>query len=168
MDSQTLGRYLHDTRTAKELTLEDAERALRIRSRILEAFELGDFYVAGASSVQIRGFIGNYARYLGLDEQLILQYYEAARVEDERRDRRTSKKRNKRSTGTQPQVPPLVAPRSITDTNPTPPPVPLGELAERRKQGRNTALNRIILALAALISLAVIGFVALQLLQPPE
>lgn len=159
MDSQTLGRYLHDTRTAKELTLEDAERALKIRSRVLEAFELGDFNVAGASPVQIRGFIGNYARYLGLDEQVVLQYYEAALVEDGRREKR--KGRGKRSTGEQRQ---LVAPRTITDTNPTPPPVPLGEVVERRRRSRITVLNRLLVGAVALAAISIIVFVAVQLL----
>ncbi len=163
MDSQTLGRYLHDTRLAKELTFEDAERALKIRSRILEAFELGDFKVASASPVQIRGFIGNYARFLGLDEQLVLQYYEAALLEDERRERR--KGRGKRSTGEQRQ---LVAPRSVTDTNPSPPPVPLGEMVERRRHNRLRLLNRLLVAAVALAALSVIAFVVVQLLETAE
>lgn len=62
MDALALGRYLREAREAKELTLDDAERTLRIRQRVLEAFELGDFRVMDASPVQIRGFIGNYAR----------------------------------------------------------------------------------------------------------
>mgnify|MGYP000144327533 CR=1 FL=1 len=36
MDAQALGRFLRETREAKELTLEDAERSLRIRQRILD------------------------------------------------------------------------------------------------------------------------------------
>ncbi len=43
MDAQALGRYLRETREAKELSLDEAERALRIRRRILESFEVGDF-----------------------------------------------------------------------------------------------------------------------------
>jgi len=54
MDALALGRYLREAREAKELTLEDAERTLRIRRRVLEAFELGDFNVIDASPVQIR------------------------------------------------------------------------------------------------------------------
>lgn len=165
MDSQTLGRYLHDTRTAKEITLEDAERSLKIRSRVLEAFEIGDFNVAGASPVQIRGFIGNYARYLGLDEQLILQYYESAQVEDQRRERRKGKKNGKRSTGEQRQ---LVAPRTITDTNPTPPPVPLGEMVESRRRNRSGLLNRLLVGGVALAAIGVIAYVGLQLVEPAE
>src|SRR5690242_10170277 len=79
MDAQALGRYLRQSREAKELTLEDAERALHIRRRILESFELGDFNIPDSSDVQIRGFIRNYSRYLGVDEARMVQYYDAAR-----------------------------------------------------------------------------------------
>ena len=41
MDAQALGRYLRETREAKELTLDEAARALRIRQRVLELFEAG-------------------------------------------------------------------------------------------------------------------------------
>ena len=56
MDAEALGRFLRENREARELTLDDAEQALRIRRRVLEAFEQGDFEVTGASQIQIRGF----------------------------------------------------------------------------------------------------------------
>ena len=59
MDAQALGRYLRQSRDAKELTLEEAERALHIRRRVLDSFELGDFNIPDMSVVQIRGFIRN-------------------------------------------------------------------------------------------------------------
>ncbi|MCA9903766.1 MAG: helix-turn-helix domain-containing protein, partial [Anaerolineae bacterium] len=68
MDSQSLGRYLRQTREERELTLEEAEEQLRIRRRILESFELGAFDLPNFSPVQIAGFIRNYARFLNLDE----------------------------------------------------------------------------------------------------
>lgn len=163
MDAQALGRYLRDSREAKELTLEDAERTLHIRSRILEAFESGDFQVSGASKVQIRGFIGNYARYLGLDEERVLQYYEASELELQRRDRR-GKKRNKRATDTLTPV----APRAITDTNPSLPAIPLSEINEYRRRRRTNWLNRLGMMAVAGLSLTVIIFVVTQLLNRPQ
>lgn len=78
MEPQALGRLLRQTREAKELTLDEAERALRIRRRILELFEGGEFLLPDFAPIQIRGFIRNYARYLGLDEDRIVIFYEEA------------------------------------------------------------------------------------------
>lgn len=156
MDAQALGRYLRETREAKELTLEDAEQALRIRSRILESFELGDFTVADASPVQIRGFIRNYAHYLGLDEERIIQFYESALLELEQS--RRGKKRGKRDSQTRP----LVAPRAITDTNPSLPVVPT--VVERRNGGTGI-LVRLVMILIALAALSVIVLVVVALVN---
>src|SRR5262245_22442097 len=139
MDAQALGRYLRQSREAKELTLEEAEQALRIRRRILESFELGEFSLPDFSPVQIRGFMRNYAHYLGLDEERVLEYSAAALLEGTRRGRR--KKKSKRTEqpsasssarSTQSGIP--VAPRSITDTNPSLPVVPPSMLAARQKR----------------------------------
>ena len=92
MDAQALGRYLRESREARELTLVDAERALHIRQRTLEAFETGEFTTTGASHPQLRGFVGNYARWLGLDEDKVLQYLEAALVDDQRQTRRVRRR----------------------------------------------------------------------------
>jgi cytoskeletal protein RodZ len=159
MDTQALGRYLRETREAKEITLEDAERALRIRQRTLESFELGQFTFSDASDVQIRGFVRNYARYLGLEEDRILAYYEAAR-----REAQSPRRRNGKRT-TQNMTP--VAPRKITDTNPTLPPVPLVQ----DRPDRRSLLNTLVMLLLAVASIAVIVFVVGQLIgqtQPDQ
>ncbi|MBZ0299555.1 MAG: helix-turn-helix domain-containing protein, partial [Anaerolineae bacterium] len=127
MDAYALGRYLRESREAKERTLDEAEQSLRIRKRMLEAFEEGDFRIADASVVQVRGFLSNYARWLDLDDEKVLQYYEAALQDEGRRQHRGSRRRRKSS------VPDLRAPRSITDTNPTLPVVPLGERVQQRR-----------------------------------
>lgn len=157
MDAQALGRYLRESREAKELTLDDAERALKIRSRILEDFELGQFSFSDASSVQIRGFIRNYARYLGLDEDRVVGYYESARHETENPRRRTGK----RSTQTLNPV----APRRITDTNPSLPAIPI---VLNRPNRRSAVLNTLLMFLVAAASIAVIVFVVSQLVARPE
>src|SRR4051812_30258292 len=127
MDAQALGRYLRETREAKEITLDQAEQALRIRRRILESFEVGEFNIPDFAAIQIRGFMRNYARYLGLEEDRIVAYYEDA-LRDATQPRRLSgrqsraNQKNKRDA-TQP-LPPL-APRSVTDTPPSLPAVVL-------------------------------------------
>jgi hypothetical protein len=163
MDPQSLGRYLRETREARELTLDDAEQALKIRRRILEAFELGQFTFSAMTPVQVRGFIRNYARYLGLEEDRVVGYYEAARHAVQYPPRRS--RNNKRRT--QPAAP--VAARRITDTNPALPAVPA--MLERSTR-RETLFNLIVRSLVALASIAVIAFVVYQLIgqtsQPAE
>lgn len=182
MDAQALGRYLRQSREAKELTLDDAEQALKIRKRILEMFELGDFGIAELSSIQIRGFIRNYARYLGLDEERVVQHYDAALSGGgERRGsliggarlgrNKPAKPKAKKKSRREREAPPPSnggipnGPRSITDTHPK---LPAVQVTERSRDGVNsttllTALFRLLIAGAAL---AVIVFVIVQLVQP--
>lgn len=71
-----IGRNLRETRERLGLTLEEVERATRIRIHNLEAIENGDFDSL-PSSVQARGFLHNYAEFLGLDpDPILLQYAE--------------------------------------------------------------------------------------------
>lgn len=74
-DWQGLGARLRETREAKELTLDEVERATRIRARFLDALEHGEF--AGMTSVQLQGFLRNYARFLGLDLELLFAEFDA-------------------------------------------------------------------------------------------
>ena len=158
MDAQGLGRYLRESREARELTLEDAEQALRIRKRTLEAFEQGDFDIPDASTVQIRGFLGNYARYLGLDEERLLEYYEVARQDEARRQRRGLRPRKRRNAIPEPR-----AARRITDTDPALPVVPPGELAQQRRARRTNLVGIFVTLLVGVAALAVVAFVLVQL-----
>jgi transcriptional regulator with XRE-family HTH domain len=71
---EEIGQTLHEARTRLGLTLEEAERSTRIRAAFLEALERGDL-TRLPSPVQARGFLANYATYLGLDAEVILQRY---------------------------------------------------------------------------------------------
>ena len=165
MDAQALGRYLRETREAKELTLDEVERALRIRRRILESFESGEFNIPEFAAIQIRGFMRNYARHLGLEEDRIVAYYEAALVESANpkglSGRKKGNKRDKRESN--PALP--IAPRSVTDTPPSLPAVVVPPPAETHRQGTSviTIFLRLLVAAAAL---AVIAYVVIQLMQP--
>lgn len=169
MDPQALGRFLRQTREAKELTLDEAERALRIRRRILEGFEVGEFALPEFAPIQIRGFVRNYARFLGLDEDRVLVLYEEALLEAT-----NARNRRRRKNGSAPRT----AARSVTDTQPVIPAAPsmasgaTTGLRDRRRGGLGAALLRIVAALAAI---GVIVFVAAELLRssnvdslPPE
>lgn len=69
-----IGRVLKQTRSRLGLTLEEAERSTRIRARYLDALERGELE-ALPSQVQARGFLRNYAEYLGLDHHALLKRY---------------------------------------------------------------------------------------------
>jgi cytoskeleton protein RodZ len=70
-----LGELLRTTREAKGLTLEQVEQAIRIRSAYLQAIESEEFdklpHLAYA-----KGFIHNYAVFLGVDPQKALELYQ--------------------------------------------------------------------------------------------
>ncbi len=71
---EEIGQFLRETRERLGLTLDEVERATRIRTHHIEAIERGDFE-ALPSPVQARGFLGNYADFLGLNRDDILLGY---------------------------------------------------------------------------------------------
>jgi cytoskeletal protein RodZ len=81
---EEIGQLLRETRERLGLTLDEVERSTRIRTHHIEAIERGDFD-ALPSPVQARGFLGNYADFLGLDRDEILLGY--AEVLQSRRTR---------------------------------------------------------------------------------
>jgi transcriptional regulator with XRE-family HTH domain len=71
-----LAQRIKQAREAKHLTVEDVERALRIRRRYLHAIEAGDFAQLPDGPAS-RGFVKNYARLVGLDPDESLSLFEA-------------------------------------------------------------------------------------------
>ncbi|HSG44191.1 MAG TPA: RodZ domain-containing protein [Anaerolineales bacterium] len=69
---QTIGQRLKATREEKQLTLAQVFEATRIRIPYLRALELDDLS-SMPSPVQARGYLRNYAEYLGLDIDQILE-----------------------------------------------------------------------------------------------
>lgn len=69
-----IGQALREAREAKGCTLEEAERATRIRARYLAALEAEDFG-ALPSEAQARGFLRNYAQFLSLPADEVLADY---------------------------------------------------------------------------------------------
>ena len=70
-----LGHILREARETKGLTLDEAQEETRINSRYLAALENGE-YDKLPTPVHVRGFLRNYARFLGLDSQPLLERYE--------------------------------------------------------------------------------------------
>jgi hypothetical protein len=72
----SLGSWLRHARESQHKDLEDAVRSLRIRRQYLQALEMGD-YEALPGSIQARGFLRNYVRFLGLSAEDALARYDA-------------------------------------------------------------------------------------------
>ena len=70
-----LGEILREAREAKGLTLDDAFEETRITRKYLAAMEGGD-YDQLPTPVHVRGYLRNYARFLGLDPTPLLERYE--------------------------------------------------------------------------------------------
>jgi cytoskeleton protein RodZ len=64
--TQTIGEQLKQARLDKKITIKNASQATAVRAQFLEALEADDFDSL-PSPVQARGFLRNYAEYLGLD-----------------------------------------------------------------------------------------------------
>lgn len=71
-----LAQRIRQAREASAISIEDAERTLRIRGRYLKAIEAGDFAQLPDGPAG-RGFVKNYARLLGMDPDEALSQFEA-------------------------------------------------------------------------------------------
>jgi hypothetical protein len=74
--TDSLGIWLRRSREGRKQDLDDVVRALRIRRRYLQALEIGD-YEALPGPIQARGFLRNYARFLGLSVEDVLARYDS-------------------------------------------------------------------------------------------
>jgi transcriptional regulator with XRE-family HTH domain len=143
MNATELGRYLRETREAKELTLEDARQTLRIRHSVLEAFENGSFNVL-ETPVQVRGALRNYARYLGLEEERVLALYENAMNPPTRGKKRAT--------------------QEVVKTPPDPTPTPL----RRRGPSFVSILASLAVLITSVAALGVIAVVVVEFIQTPD
>lgn len=63
---RSVGQVLKEGREAKNLTLEDVEKSIKIRKELLEALEANNYDKLPPLTF-VQGFIKNYGRFLGLD-----------------------------------------------------------------------------------------------------
>jgi len=104
---EEIGRTLRETRERLGLTLEEAERTIRIRASRLETLERGEFDSL-PSQVQARGFLHNYAEFLGIDPEEILRRYDESRQPKRQRSlvaRGTSQTAAKKNTARRIRMP---------------------------------------------------------------
>ncbi len=71
---KTVGSILREARTAKKLSLEQAEESTKIRLKFLAAIESDDYTVLPSLSYA-KGFVKNYSEYLGLDSSRVLAFF---------------------------------------------------------------------------------------------
>ena len=104
---EEIGRTLRETRERLGLTLEEAERTIRIRSSLLGALERGEFDSL-PSATQARGFLHNYAEFLGIDPEALLRQYDESKQPKRRRSlvaRGSSKPADNKKTKRQTRMP---------------------------------------------------------------
>lgn len=96
---RSIGGLLSAARRRKGDSVEDVERATKIRARFLRALEDDDF-AAIPGDVYARGFIKSYAKYLGLDPEPLIQQYKKEYDHPIKLDiRRQAKPLEERKTG---------------------------------------------------------------------
>jgi hypothetical protein len=183
MDAYSLGQLLRQARDDRELSLDDVKIKTRIAVPILESFESGMFDIADLSQVQVRGMLSNYASFLGLDPELVLNHYALAQSMNSRR-RRGRQPAPDSTTSRRPTSDPRRAtsesPRPVSEVrrpqteprraqgDPTTP--NRGESFGTRRERRSTRrgrgfLNLLVIVTLALASFAVIAAITAELLQ---
>lgn len=75
----TVGEILRSEREKKGLSIKDIEKATSIRVLYLEAIEQDNYSVI-PGEVYLKGFIRNYANYLNLDAQSVMELYRQSKV----------------------------------------------------------------------------------------
>lgn len=71
---KTVGSILKESRIAKGYSLEQVEKATKIRSKFLEAIESDD-YSGLPSPAYAKGFVKNYGDFLGLESSRVLAFF---------------------------------------------------------------------------------------------
>jgi len=169
-DAELIGADLRAAREERDLSLVQAEQATRIRIYYLEALETGRFEIL-PSPVQGRGFLKNYARYLGLDSDPLIVRFDAAINGANRRSRFKTpqsapavlsdpapRKNSPRTTIPAPDSTPVpTAPRTTRTRTP-----PASGAVARQRRSRNTALITLLIAVISLIGLVVLLTLAVQ------
>lgn len=80
---KTVGSMLHEARIAKRLTTAHIEQATKIREKYILAIEANDFGLLPSPSYA-KGFVRNYAEYLGLPVDSIMAFFRRQMTESVR------------------------------------------------------------------------------------
>jgi cytoskeleton protein RodZ len=129
--TDSIGQRLHQARLDHGYSLEQIERATRVRAYYLKALEEDDF-LSLPSVVQGRGFLRIYASYLGLDTKALLTDWEANPTEPP-----PSFESNAKEVA--PAAPPIeTSPSPLISTDPPPVPPPPSTATYLTEPARST------------------------------
>lgn len=78
VESLTLGEKLSKFRSEARLSIADVSKATKIQAKYIEALERGQ-YEKLPSDVYVRGYLRSYARYLNIDESMLVRLYDQER-----------------------------------------------------------------------------------------
>ncbi len=134
----TVGEILRAEREKQGLTVKDIEKATSIRALYIQAIEDGKYDVL-PGEVYLKGFMRNYASFLGLDAQHMIDAYRESQA---------------------PQAP---QPGQGSQAAPPAPPAPsqaLGPKTERSRNRENEGKSSVGRWLTALVVIAIIGIAA--------
>jgi cytoskeletal protein RodZ len=93
----SFGGWLRRQREVREISLREIAEASKISIRYLEALEQDRFELLPAA-VFAKGFLREYAKYVGLDADEVINYYLAARGKDEDRTETADEPEQERET----------------------------------------------------------------------
>src|SRR4030042_6977661 len=74
-DKESIGNYLRREREIRKISLREVANHTRVREHLLRAIEEDQFQLL-PSATYIKGFLLNYANYVGLDPNDVIQRYE--------------------------------------------------------------------------------------------
>jgi len=89
-----VGAILKKARIGKYLECKDVSKATKIHPKYIKALEEGN-YEMFSSAVHIKGFLKNYAKYLGVDVEQVLAFWRREYNYSEENDKRVIKNRSK-------------------------------------------------------------------------
>ncbi|HVU16056.1 MAG TPA: RodZ domain-containing protein [Candidatus Didemnitutus sp.] len=87
---QTIGERLEEARKRKGISVREAAETTKIRSDYIQKFEANTFDL-DLPPLYVRGFIRNYARYLDLDPERLVDEYDALLASEGRAPRRETR-----------------------------------------------------------------------------
>ncbi len=76
---KSLGELLLCSRKKKEISLEEAELATKVKLKYLKALEEGNWNILPLD-VYVRGFVLSYSKFLGIDKKEVLSLFEVEKV----------------------------------------------------------------------------------------
>jgi cytoskeletal protein RodZ len=82
MGLETVGEILKAEREKRGISIKDVEKGTSIRSLYIQAIEDGDYAIV-PGEVYLKGFIRNYATFLGLDGQEMVKIYRQSQLPPE-------------------------------------------------------------------------------------